>query len=131
MAMKICQTALLGVVFTGLLSNPADLSSCGPFVPTAAFTFWKMPEDVTGRFARGELGIIQPRFPRFYLIIAYRYLAGIGLNAGERTALFGPQPAVQGPFSAEAPGLVLWEKARGTVFAGVSPPGVEPYKTIT
>ncbi|PYT21047.1 MAG: hypothetical protein DMG58_32905, partial [Acidobacteria bacterium] len=129
--MKICKTALLVLIFAGLLSNPPDLSSCGPFVPTAAFTFWKVPEDAAGRFARGELGIIQPRFPRFYLIIAYRYLAGIGLNTEERKSLFGPQPASQGPFSAQAPGLVLWEKARGTVFAGVSPPGVEPYKTIT
>ena len=59
MAMRICKTALVGVVFAGLLSNPPDLSSCGPFVPTAAFTFWKMPEDAAGRFARGELGIVQ------------------------------------------------------------------------
>jgi hypothetical protein len=28
-----------------------DLSSCGPFIPTAAFGFWKMPEDPSGRFA--------------------------------------------------------------------------------
>jgi hypothetical protein len=129
--MRICKTALVGVVFAGLLSNPPDLSSCGPFVPTAAFTFWRMPEDAAGRFARGELGIIQPRFPRFYLIIAYRYLAGIGLNAGERTALFGPQPAAQGPFSAQTPGLAQWEKARGRVIAAVAPRGIEPYKTIT
>ena len=98
MAMRICRTAFVGVIFAGLLSNPGDLGSCGPFVPTAAFTFWKMPEDAAGRFARGELGIIQPRYPRFYLIIAYRYLAGIGLNAEERAALFGPQPVVQSPF---------------------------------
>jgi hypothetical protein len=129
--MRICKTALVGVVLAGLLSNPPDLSSCGPFVPTAAFTFWKMPEEAAGRFARGELGIVQPRFPRFYLIIAYRYLAGIGLNAGERTALFGPQPAAQGPFSAQTPGLAQWEKARGRVIATVAPRGIEPYKTIT
>src|SRR5580765_2685238 len=131
MAMRICKTALVGVVFAGLLSNPPGLSSCGPFVPTAAFTFWKIPEDAAGRFARGELGIVQPRFPRFYLIIAYRYLAGIGLNAGERTVLFGPQPAAQGPFSAQTPGLTQWEKARARVIAAVAPRGIEPYKTIT
>jgi hypothetical protein len=129
--MRLCKTALVGVIFTGLLSNPPDLSSCGPFVPTAAFTFWKMPEDAAGRFARGELGIIQPRFPRFYLIIAYRYLAGIGLNAEERAALFGPQPVAQGPFSAQLPGLAQWQKARGRVIAAVASPGIDPYKTIT
>jgi hypothetical protein len=131
MAMRICKTALVGVVFAGLLSNPPDLSSCGPFVPTAAFTFWKMPEDAAGRFARGDLGIIQSRFPRFYLIIAYRYLAGIGLNTEERAALFGPQPVTQGPFSGQTPGLAQWEKARGRVIAAVAPPGIEPYKAIT
>jgi hypothetical protein len=131
MAMRMCKAALLVLIFAVLLSNPPDLSSCGPFVPTAAFTFWKTPEDAAGRFARGELGIIQPRFPRFYLIIAYRYLAGIGLNTEERAALFGPQPAAQGPFSGQTPGLAQWEKARGRVIAAAAPRGIQPYKTIT
>jgi hypothetical protein len=130
--MRICKTALVGVIFAGLLSNPPDLSSCGPFVPTASFTFWKMPEDAAGRFARGELGIIQPKYPRFYLIIAYRYLAGIGLNAEERAALFGRQPAVQSPFSGQlTAGLELWQKTRGRVIATAASPGITPYKTIT
>src|SRR5690349_18480312 len=132
MAMRICRTAFVGVIFAGLLSNPADLGSCGPFVPTAAFTFWKMPEDAAGRFARGELGIIQPRYPRFYLIIAYRYLAGIGLNAEERAALLGPKPASRSPFFGQLPAaLELWQKARSRVIAGVAPPGITPYKTMT
>jgi|SRR5579859_3229439 len=132
MAMRMCKAALAGVIFAELLSNPPDLSSCGPFVPTAAFTFWKIPEDAAGRFARGELGIIQPKFPRFYLIIAYRYLAGIGLNAEERAALFGPQPAVQNPFSGQlTAGLEQWQKTRGRVIVTPASPGVTPYKTIT
>jgi hypothetical protein len=132
MAMRIYKTALVGVIFAGLLSNPPALSSCGPFVPTAAFTFWKIPEDAAGRFARGELGIIQPRFPRFYLIIAYRYLAGFGLNAEEREALFGPQPATQNPFSSQvSEGLGQWEKARDRVTGSGTSHGITPYKTIT
>jgi len=132
MAMRICKAALAGVIFAGLLSNPPDLSSCGPFVPTAAFTFWKIPEDAAGRFGRGELGVVQPRFPRFYLIIAYRYLAGIGLNAEERAALFGPQPVSQNPFSGQlSEGLGQWEKARGRVVATAPSPRITPYKTIT
>ncbi len=132
MAMRICRTAVVGVIFAGLFSNPADLSSCGPFVPTAAFTFWKMPEDAAGRFARGELSIIQPRYPRFYLIIAYRYLAGIGLNAEERAALFGPQPAAQNPFYSQlSAGLGKWEAARDRVTGPGTSHGIEHYKTIT
>ena len=54
MAMRMCTAALLVLIFVVLLSNPPDLSSCGPFVPMAAFTFWKTPEDAAGRFARAS-----------------------------------------------------------------------------
>jgi hypothetical protein len=37
MAIRIRNAALLLLLFAGLLSNPPDLSSCGPFLPTAAF----------------------------------------------------------------------------------------------
>ncbi len=62
MAVRFRNAALLLVLFAGLLSNPPDLSSCGPFLPTAAFSFWTVPEDAQGRFARGQLGIIQLDF---------------------------------------------------------------------
>jgi len=132
MAVRIRNAALLLVLFAGLLSNPPDLSSCGPFLPTAAFTFWRTPDDPPGRFARGQLGIIQPGFPRFYLIIAYRYLAGIGLNADERAALFGPEPPYQSPWSAEESEAVKhWQEERSRVAPGAAQARITTYKSIS
>jgi hypothetical protein len=132
MAIRISRAALLLILFAGLLSNPPDLSSCGPFIPTAAFTFWRIPEDPPGRFVRGELGIIQPGFPRFYLIIAYRYLAGIGLNAGERSALFGPHPQYESPWSGQEPQAVKqWQTGRARVAGGAAQREITMFKSIS
>ncbi|MBZ5593466.1 MAG: hypothetical protein LAP39_14580 [Acidobacteriia bacterium] len=132
MAIRICSTLLLLVLFAGLLSNPPDLSSCGPFLPSAAFSFWRIPEDAAGRYARGQLGILQPGLPRFYLIIAYRYLIGVGLNAEERKALFGPEPAVQTPFSYQPEGpRQVWLKKRARVAGKGAPPNINAFKTIS
>jgi hypothetical protein len=121
---------LVFAMFAGILSNPPDLSSCGPFLPTAAFTFWRAPEDAAGRFARGQLGILQPSFPRFYLIVAYRYLTGVGLNAEERKALFGQQPAVAS--SSPPPNAVEeWRKARARVAGNGAALNLNTFKTIS
>ncbi len=132
MAIRIRNAVLLLVIFAGLLSNPPDLSSCGPGIAAAAFTFWNIPEDAAGRFARGQLGILQSAFPRFYLIVAYRHLAGIGLNADERAALFGPQPTYASPWSAELPEAVQqWQKVRASVAGFESPPQITPFKNVS
>ena len=131
MAIRIRNMILVFALFAGILSNPPDLSSCGPFLPTAAFTFWRSPEDPAGRFARGQLGILQPSFPRFYLIIAYRYLTGVGLNAEERKALFGPEPASPSPFFRQEPNAVQeWRNARARVTGGGAALNINPYKVI-
>jgi len=130
MGIRIRNMVLVFALFAGILSNPPDLSSCGPFLPTAAFTFWRAPEDAAGRFARGQLGILQPSFPRFYMIIAYRYLTGVGLNAEERKALFSPVPASPStslPPTAEQ----QWRTTRTRVTGSVAPPYINAFKTIS
>jgi hypothetical protein len=132
MAIRVRNATLLLVLFAALLSNPPDLSSCGPFLPTAAFSFWKGPDDGPGRFARGQLGVVQPGFPRFYLIIAYRYLAGIGLNAEERAALFGPEPAYPTPWVVQQPEAVeQWKQARAGVAGGAAPSNINLFRTLS
>jgi hypothetical protein len=85
---------LAGLLATaGLLMTPTDLSSCGPFFTTAVFSFVRHPESPKERFALGEVGILDPAFPRFYLFIAYRYLSGLPLNPAEQQALFREQPS--------------------------------------
>jgi len=130
MAMRLRNAALLLVLFAGLLSKPPDLSSCGPFLSTAAYSFWTAPEDADGRFARGQLGIIQPGFPRLYLIIAYRYLAGIGLNAGEQAALFA-QETYQTPESQQTGAIEQWKKARASVEGVGALPEIGLFKSLS
>lgn len=130
MAIRLRNAALLLVLFAGLLSNPADLSSCGPFLPTAAFSFWTVPEDAQGRFARGQLGIIQPGFPRFYLIIAYRYLAGVGLNAEEQAALFAPE-VYQTPEARQTGAVDQWKKGRASVAGSAAQPDIGLFKSLS
>ena len=132
MAIRIRNMLLVFALFAGILSNPPDLSSCGPFLPSAAFTFWRAPEDGAGRFARGQLGILQPGFPRFYLIIAYRYLTGVGLNAEERKALFGPEPPIQIPYSYRTDDpLQVWLKQRARIAGSAAPRDINAFKTIS
>jgi len=130
MAVRLRNAALLLLLFAGLLSNPPDLSSCGPFLPTAAFSFWTVPEDAQGRFARGQLGIVQPGFPRFYLIIAYRYLAGIGLNAEEQAALFAPE-VYQTPEAQQPEAVAAWKKARAKVAGDAAQPDIGLFKSLS
>ncbi len=130
MAVRLRNAALLLVLFAALVSNPPDLTSCGPFIPTAAFSFWRIPDDAQGSFARGQLGIIQPGFPRNYLIIAYRHLAGIGLNAEERAALFAPE-VYQSPESPQPDAIDQWKKARASVAGGAAAPDINSFKGLS
>src|SRR5579875_1681120 len=70
------------VLFTLLLANPADLSSCGPFFPAAVFISRKTPDNERAFYA-GNLGIVQPSFEPQYLAMAYRILSGEPLNTAQ------------------------------------------------
>jgi hypothetical protein len=82
------RTLILLVIFitAGVLIEPGDLSSCGPFLPETVFTSKLAPLDEP-RFFRGQLDILQPHYRRIYLMAAYRYLSGIGLNKADQQAL--------------------------------------------
>jgi hypothetical protein len=58
--------------------------ACAPDYWIAVFSYSRHPDMPRTGFIDGRLGILQPTFARSYLIIAYRYLNGIGLNARER-----------------------------------------------
>ncbi|HKW98245.1 MAG TPA: hypothetical protein VJN43_10965 [Bryobacteraceae bacterium] len=122
--------ALLLLVLAASLCDPPELSSCGPFIPQAVFTPARMPE-ATDAYAHGQLGVLQPGYTRIYLVIAYRYLAGIGLNDAERKALFGPGPQMESQWSAQQPAAVeRWLAAR-TKVAGAGPaPKIDVFRQI-
>ena len=74
---------ILVVIFTtaGVLIGPADLSSCGPFLPETVFTSKLAPINEP-RFFRGQLDILQPHYQHIYLMAAYRYRSRQGRPAG-------------------------------------------------
>ena len=92
------------IIGSGALIGPADLSSCGPFLPEAVFITKLAPLD-EARFFRGQIGILQPHYRHIYLMAAYRYLSGIGIDKADQQALLAkpdyfwmgqPSPAIQG-----------------------------------
>src|SRR5437660_5063020 len=73
--------ALVSIAVLSLAFRPSF--ACGPFMLDAVFTFTAHPEFPLEKFARGELGIIQPTYARSYLFVAYRYLNGTGFSSQE------------------------------------------------
>jgi hypothetical protein len=72
------------LLFALILLTPRNASTCGPFFPEAIFTYQVHPGKPMKWFADGNLGVVLPSFARGYLVVAYRYLAGRPLSAGER-----------------------------------------------
>jgi tetratricopeptide (TPR) repeat protein len=79
---NIAVAALLAAVIYFVAPTPG----CGPFLPDAIFTYAVHPDFPLVKFARGDLGILQPSYARSYLVIAYRYLAGVPFSAKEQQA---------------------------------------------
>jgi hypothetical protein len=75
------------VIFAAMLIDPRMLFGCGPFMPEIIFTHTIHPDFPLDRYAGGELGVLQPTYARSYLLVAYRRLNGVGVNANEAKAL--------------------------------------------
>ena len=78
-------SAALAVVL--VLCLPVLVLGCGPFFLETIFTHTSHPDFPLDRFIRGELGVLQPTYPRAYLYVAYRYLAGKSFDREEQKAL--------------------------------------------
>jgi hypothetical protein len=78
--------ALTLVVSVSLLL-PTRTEACGPFFVDAIFIFTKHPDFPLENYTAGKLGVINPRWARSYLVVAYRTLAGAPLSDGEAKAV--------------------------------------------
>ncbi len=78
-------SALLLIIIVFLSSQPSP--ACGPFALDAVFTFTVHPEFPLDKFAKGELGVLEPTYARSYLFVAYRYLNGNPLSSQEQAAV--------------------------------------------
>ena len=70
-----------------LMLVPRQTQACGPFFTDAIFVFERHPEFPLERFARGEIGVLQPSWARSYLVAAYRNLSGQPLSDPEVNGL--------------------------------------------
>ena len=77
---------LSAIVLLLVLCN-SSIFACGPFELEAVFVFTVHPAYPLDRFARGEIGVVQPSYARSYLYVAYRYLANSPFNPQEQKAL--------------------------------------------
>jgi len=66
---------------------PRQTQACGPFFTDAIFVFERHPEFPLERFARGQIGVLQPSYARSYLVAAYRNLNGRPLSDAEVNGL--------------------------------------------
>ena len=71
-----------------LLLNSAQVAqACGPSFVVPVFAFHTRPDAGLERYARGEIGIIQPTYHRSFLFVAYRYFNDAPFNAAEQKDL--------------------------------------------
>ena len=128
--MKAWARALLVVVSIGFAVAPANVESCGPFIPEAIFTA-PAPFEPRKSFAHGQLGVIQVGFDPAALAIAYRYLTGLDLNQAEVDEIYPrPVPSTNDPYAnyGPSPGVTRWLAARSLVTN--LPDHLDSYKQI-
>ncbi len=83
---KLLRVVLIVLVCVAMMVPSVPVFACGPFFPETHFIFTKHPDLPLDTFAEGELGILQPTYARSYLVVAYRYLSGVGLSKAEQAA---------------------------------------------
>ena len=102
-------------------------NSCGPFFPDAVFVQNSMPDGPYAAYAKGEIGIPQPGYRVLDLVVAYDWLNGHGLSAGEQqqaVALNHLQTTRGDDDPAKLPGFMAWVAARKD--SGVPEPPAPP-----
>lgn len=88
---------------------------CGPIVPSLNLVVNYIPDGSSADWAAGRLGLMQPTLSTANLVIAWRWLSGVGLDEAEQAAVLGTSSPIEGGTS----GLEAWRKARLT--AGAAP----------
>ena len=88
-------------------------------------------------FAKGDLGLLQPTFARSYLVVAYRHLSGVGMDAEAQDGAlklwweregYGPERKTeQRSYSFDQSGRDQWKSARRVVIEG-KPELASPYE---
>ena len=117
-----------------ILDRTRPTRACGPFFFPPVFSETNHPDSPFAAYARGQLGLLEPRYQRTYLYVAYRNLAGPSfteeevhkLNAlGENQATDNP-PA---PPTAPEDWPRKWSHTRSRVIGIGQPPYLHPWSS--
>jgi hypothetical protein len=134
MAINAVRLVALALVLA-MLTSPTDLSSCGPFLLNAVFTFSRQPDHPETGLAQGQPGILLPSFYRSHLIVAYLRLIGLNLNDAERNAFYPPAPKpgtdaawIPGWSVSLPPAAQAWLEARKKVPGAPEPTKIDVYR---
>lgn len=125
MVRKLIRYVLLLALILLVLASPTDLSSCGPFFPEAVFNPARAPNDEQA-FYKGRLGILQAEYERRYLVLAYRILSGLPLNASQIHSVSDFFHYRSKDVNAA---LEAWQNAR-TLVRGTAQIAIQPYREI-
>ncbi len=117
MAVKHARRFLVLSAVIFLLVMPRAIYSCGPWFDEATFAFAGTPQPSQAEFAAGKLGIVLPTLRRSYLIVAYRYLSSLKLDAKRQQDAIDVwnRKVGAGPMYGEHPALDEWLEARSQV----------------
>jgi hypothetical protein len=74
---------LSGVLLAGVLATGLAWACAFPG-SWVVFSYARHPDFPRTEYLNGRLGVVQPGYARSYLVIAFRYLQGRGLNAAEK-----------------------------------------------
>lgn len=93
---------------------------CGPFIPTFNQVVQTLSDGSEEDWVAGRIGLIQPGLHTADLVIAWRWLSGVGLSAEEQKVV------LQGPYGSRL-GAEEWQKARAEV--GAPPLDVKEFES--
>lgn len=125
--MRIGRRAVFLATAIAVAVSPANLESCGPFLPSAVFTLKLGPVDPRAEFAKGNLGVLMPDFNTRLLVTAYRYLSGLTLEPSEIDEIFpGKKNAEPARPDDPVDGVDLWLKTRNALVK----PAIERVETV-
>jgi hypothetical protein len=127
--MRYGRLLLALLLIVSLFGLPQPGRACGPFSLTAVFTYRAHPDFPLEKFARGELGVIQPGYARSYLFVAYRHLAGAGLNPAEQKAVAELWDERLSRRWELADGVKEWLEARSKIGAVGPPPDIKVFRS--
>lgn len=124
--MRPARELVLVVLVVALLSvTTSHAPACGPYLERAIFHFQSLPALEQKEMIAGRIGVVQPRYWRRFLLVAYRYMSGVPLSDGERAGFLDILAA-----RSEAAPSMTWEEARKLVPKAGPVPRINRYRKV-